>query len=130
MSDEQENHASRFQDQRKQSWTQRVTEQVVRLASQPGDTPELKVRKSTGMAVLVGATPLYFLYGLFYLTVGAAIAAYVALVGGACLVLLFFRFLQSGDYFRFMRLSTPVHQLTILVIHFALGGFTSSAQEP
>jgi len=127
MSDEQENHASRFQDQRKQSWTQRVTEQVVRLASQPGDTPELKVRKSTGMAVMVGTTPLYFLYGLFYLTVGAATAAYVALVGGACLVLLFFRFLQSGDYFRFMRLSTPVHQLTLLVIHFALGGFTSSA---
>ncbi len=54
---------------------QRLKDRFVRFASEPGDSPEWKLRKSMGLALALAVMVTWLLYGAFYSTVGASLAA-------------------------------------------------------
>jgi GAF domain-containing protein/DNA-binding response OmpR family regulator len=105
---------------------QRLKNRFVRYATEPADPPELKLRKSIGVAVGIISIPTWLLYSWIYFAGGANLAGQLALLAAcasALLNLAYIRFRHDAFYWL---LPMAMSQLTFLAIHFALGGFTSS----
>ena len=102
-------------------------DRFARLATEPEDPPELKLRKLLGMGMSVLLVPVYLFYGLFYFSVGARLAGQLAVTGAIVLLLLCLGSFTFRNYYVFARLMMGFQQVALLSIHLSLGGFTSSA---
>ncbi len=105
---------------------QRLKDRFVRLASEPADPPELKLRKSIGVAVGLISIPTWLTYSLIYFAAGATLAGQLALLAACAAVLLNLAYIRFRHDALYWLLPMAMNQLAFLAIHFALGGFTSS----
>ena len=80
-----------------------------------------------GLAVTLAVMVTYLLYGAFYSTVGASLAARLCLGGAVWNALMLLVYAKSRRYGVLLWLATGGAQLFLVAIHLALGGFTSSA---
>ncbi len=105
---------------------QRLKDRFVRLASEPEDTPELKLRKSIGVAVGIISIPTWLAYSLIYFAGGAQLAGQLALLTACATLLLSLAYIRFRHQALYWVVPMAMAQLAFLAIHFALGGFTSS----
>lgn len=102
------------------------TDRFVRYASDPADPPELKLRKSIGVAVFAIGLPTWLIYGTFWFAVDARLAGQICMVVAFSVVLCSVGYIWLRNYTLWIVLLGLIHQLGFLGVHFALGGFTSS----
>lgn len=101
-------------------------DRFVEMASEPGDGPEMRLRKSLGLAFGLGVLPAYFMQGLFFLAVGATATGWLALAGGTGYALLCAWYLHARRYYPFARASVLLQLVVLLSGHLTLGGFSGS----
>ncbi len=101
-------------------------DRFVRLASDPDDSPEWKLRKSLFLALALTVTVVFLVYGVFYAAIGARAAALTSFVTAAAQALVCITYLRLRSYYLLARLTNALSLLALLSIHLALGGFTSS----
>jgi GAF domain-containing protein/DNA-binding response OmpR family regulator len=104
----------------------RLKERFIRFASEPGDAPELQLRKSLVVAIALLVTVVYLLYGGFYAAVGARAAALASFIGAMAQALICLAYASVRSFHLLARLTNALALLALLAIHLALGGFTSS----
>ena len=105
---------------------QRLKDRFVRLASEPTDPPELKLRKSIGLAVGMVSVPTWLTYSLIYFAAGAKLAGQLAFLAACAGLLFYLGYIRFRHRALFWLLPMAMSQLAFLAIHFALGGFSSS----
>ena len=103
-----------------------LLERLIPLVSLPEDSPEVRLKKLVGTAVASSILVTYLLYGSFYQWIGATTAARVVLAGAVVLALALLNFARSRNYPLMIRLSIGSCMFTLLGVHLALGGFTTS----
>ena len=104
----------------------RLQERFTRFVSDPQDAPELKLRKSISMVIALVSMVIYLPYVAFYAAAGAPLAAQVAFAAVCGQALICLSYLRFRNIFLMLRLTVGFHPPILLVIHLALGGFTSS----
>lgn len=113
-------------DASQQPLWQRLKDRFVRYASEPDDLPEVKLRKTLGIAINAVGLPVWLLYAAIWFAVDARLAGQVciATVCGVVLFSLLYRWMRN--YTLLIGLLGVMQQLAFLGVHIALGGFTSS----
>jgi GAF domain-containing protein/DNA-binding response OmpR family regulator len=101
-------------------------DRFVRLASEPGDSPEWQLRRSLLLALALTVTLVFLAYGVFYAAIGVPVAAVAAFITAAVQMLACIAYLRLRSYYLLARLTNGVSLLALLIIHLAMGGFTSS----
>ena len=105
---------------------QRLKEDFVRYASEPGDPPEVQLNKTIAVAITALQVLAYLLYGVFYQVVGASLAALICFAGSAFQLLLLLQFSRSRSVMPVIRATAAWAIVALPGIHLALGGFTSA----
>jgi GAF domain-containing protein/CheY-like chemotaxis protein len=103
-----------------------VAHRFVRWASEPGDSPELKLRKCIGLAVTLSLVPVFLLYAGIHAAVGSHLVMQACLIAAACFVLIALHYVRFRRFLLMTRLTMALSLLSLLLIHLALGGFRSS----
>lgn len=62
-------------------WVRRVVRGVVRWATNPGDAPDLRLRRLIGLPLSLATILLFFLYASFYFAYSEAAAGWAAVPG-------------------------------------------------
>ena len=106
---------------------QSLRARFVRLASEPDDPDEIRLRKTIGAVIVLLAIPTYFFYGLLYIAFDERPAGLAALTGGLVCSLIALSYVYRRRYAAHWFFFTTTTATTLALIHFLLGGFGDSA---
>jgi signal transduction histidine kinase/DNA-binding response OmpR family regulator len=98
----------------------------VAFSSEPGDGAEQASSRFVGAIVNLALVPVYLLYGLFYLAVGAVSAALICLGGCVIQLAICLWYARTRRFLWASRCSMALAVMLLPSIHLALGGFASS----
>ncbi len=102
-------------------------DRFVRYASEPADPPEVKLRKSIGVAVFAIGLPTWLIYGAIWFEVDARLAGQICMAVACIYVLCGVGYIWLRNYYTLLIvLLGLISQLGFTGVHFAHGGFTSS----
>ena len=96
----------------------------VRYATEPDDSDELRLKKILGVAMVLTAVALYFIYAVFYFAFDEPAAGWVSLFGVACWIFWLGSYRLIRRFEAHMNVGGVIAISSLVAIHYFLGGYS------